>query len=235
MNDSLSTGAIEQTERIEVFLSEFRNLLSMNRAVEAKRMPAFFSDFRNCLNASSSTARFNLLDVTGVGSDDVKHSSLIAWFLTPDAQHACGTVFLQLFLKAAQISIPEEHLRDCHVRTEFSGNESMIDILICRTGQFVVYIENKTVSDEGVDQIDREYRDMLRVAEPIRVPHSRMFPVFLTPDGRSLTSGDARFWQPVSYRDLAREFLTALPELRDRKIAFLVEDLIRQYKRLGAT
>ncbi|MBI2863375.1 MAG: hypothetical protein HYX94_02280 [Chloroflexi bacterium] len=92
----------------------------------------------------------------------------------------------------------------------------------------------ETVSAEGVDQIDREYRHMARVADSNRVPSNRMFPVFLTPDGRSPTSGDARPWRPVSYRDLAREFLTALPALPDRKTAFFV-DLIGQYRRLGVT
>lgn len=216
---------------IDAFLCDFRSLVDKLRIADVERMASFFSDYGRCLANSPSRGRFNFLDITGVGNDEVKHSSILAWLLAPHAAHACGTRFLELFLKAACVSISEKHLRDCYVRKEFVGNESIVDILVCKPGEFLVYVENKTISAEGVDQVNREYRDMLRIGKSVRVPDGNMFPVFLTPGGRHPTSGNPFPWHPVSYISLAREFETVLPTLHDRKIAFLVEDLIEQYNR----
>ena len=221
----------KRIEAIEAFLGQLRSLVEKNRAAEVECMAGFFADYKCWLANLQSTARFNVLDITGVGNDEVKHSSILAWLLAPNAAHGCGTCFLQLFLRAVGINISDEHLPDCYVRTEFSGNESIVDILVCKPGEFLVYVENKTLSAEGVNQVDREYRDMLRVGTSVRVPISNMFPVFLTPGGRPPTSGDPRPWHPLSYRTLALAFETALPMLGHRKIAFLVEDLVEQYQR----
>ena len=218
---------------ITMFIREFRELVNRRRTAETARMGAFFNDYR--LTMESASKRFNLLDITGVGNDEVQHSSILAWLLTPEASHACGTVFLQLFLEVCGISIPKELLRGCHVRKEFIGNEAIIDILIYKAGRFLVYVENKTVSAEGVDQIGREYRDMLRVGTSVRVPPDKMYPIFLTPRGRPPKSGDPRPWHPISYGDLGKAFLGALPSLHGRKVFFLLEDLIEQYKRWSGT
>ena len=126
-------------------------------------------------------------------------------------------------------SIPRESLEGCTVRTEFRGSSSIIDILVYKPGDFLIYIENKTVSPEGIEQVDREYRDMRQLGQAARVPDSRMFPIFLTPSGRAPISGDPSHWHSLSYTRLAREIETLLPELKGRKIAYFLEDLIHHY------
>ena len=231
----MDANSTMQTHRIETFLREFTVLVCRRRAADVKRMTAFLGDFRIAIHASSSTAKFNILDLTGVGSDEVKHSSILAWLFDPGSRHACGTRFLRALLKAASIPVSEEDICNCYVRTEFSGSDSIIDILIANPGTFLVYLENKTVSPEGKDQIDREYRDMLRLGESLCVPKNMMFPVFLTPSGRRPTSGRPEPWRTVSYRELAREFQALLSDIPDQKTVFLVEDLIGTYKRWGGS
>jgi len=223
---------LQKTMMIKNFLLEFKFLTSRVQAGKIKRLTDFLADFRECHRIELAKGNFDLLEVTGVGKREVIHSSILAWLLTPNAHHGHGIHFLKSFLKAAKIQIADEFLLDCHVRTEFSGIESIIDILICKPGRFVIYVENKTVSPEGNKQIDREYRDMNRLADSIQIPHDQRFPIFLTPDGRPPLSGNARPWRILSYNELAQEFLETLPDLRGRKIAFFIEDLIHQYERL---
>jgi len=173
---------------------------------------------------------FNVLDVTGVGADEVQHSSIIAWLLAPYESHGCGTLFLEQFLSAAGIALPGSDLSGCRVRTEFVGHEAIIDILVYRPNDFVIYIENKTFAAEQPQQVDREYRDMILLADVVRVSLDRAFAVFLTPSGRPPVSGDPKRWRTISYRQLARQFEGIQPNLGG-KVGFFVEDLVGQYDR----
>jgi len=219
----------DKVQQMEVFLKDFRNLSERERS---DRIDSFVSNFQEVFDASLSEASFNLFEITGVGDDEVRHSSILAWLLNPRSRHTCRTLFLRSFLKVAGIVIPEEQIRDCSVRTEFPGTESTIDILIYRLGSFIIYLENKTKSPEGDKQVDREYRDLRCVGKSVRVPENMMFPIFLTPSGRKPISGDPEPWRTISYRDLAEEFRTLLPEIKDQKTYFLVQDLIKIYQHL---
>lgn len=102
-----------------------------------------------------------------------------------------------------------------------------------RRGAFILYIENKVFASEGDEQIDREYQDMQRLGEALRVPKDRRFAVFLTPEGRPPMSGDVSMWRSVSYVDLADALRTVLQELPDGKVRSFVEDwteIVREWR-----
>ncbi len=222
-------GCPKTIQTMETFFLRFHELANKKLTAEIEKMSSFFRDFEAMIMASSLYENFNLLDITSVGSDEVKHSGILAWLFSPTASHACGQRFLCSFLKAANIPISEKDIKKCNVKTEFSGSEAIIDIIIYQPGVFLVYVENKIFAPEGVDQLNREYRDMVRIGESIRIPHEKMYPVFLTPNGRAPVTGDSNKWISLSYFNLAQELMTLIPELQGNKIAYLLEDLVEHY------
>jgi len=220
----------ERLAAIAEFMQQFGVLADRHRAADVQRLASFLDAYREHFSQPGRPRRFNLLDVTRVGSDEVKHSSIVAWLLTPHGSHGCGPRFLESFLQAADVDVTSADLTGCHVRTELCGAESRIDIAVYKQGRFLVYIENKTFAAEGDEQIDREYRDMLRFGRVLRVPPSKMFPVFLTPSGRLPVSGDPSRWYPVSYAQVARGWKTLERELPE-KTGLFITDLIEQYDR----
>lgn len=194
-------------------------------------MAVFLERYRHHLSSITYEDRFNVLDLFNVGNDEVRHSSILAWLLTPHGSHGCGPIFLRAFLSLAGVEEPFlDDLVGCRVRTEYSGNDSIIDVLVYKPSSFVMYVENKVFAAEGPRQVDRELADMVRFGGLVRVPRDKMFPVFLTPAGRSPTSGDPAPWHCVSYVQLARELERLAPEL-NAKTRYFVEDLVDQYRR----
>ncbi len=233
LDGHLEEGApMEQASLVAMsaFLDRFRAHVDAQRDARTEALVALFEQFGEHLASSTRPTRFNVLQVTGVRSDEVKHSSLLAWLLNPHGSHGCGTRFLQSFLAALGISLPPDDLVGCHVRTEFPGNESIIDILVYKPAAFLLYVENKVFASEGEDQVARELRDMRRLGEVVRVEPDSWFPVFLTPSGRAPRSGDPAPWYCLSYARLANDFEALLPDL-EGKIAFFIEDLVDQYRR----
>ena len=217
-------------DAIAALIERFRGLSEEHRSEKSAATGAFLTAFQHHLTTATRDRRFNLLDVTGVRNDEVRHSAILAWLLTPHGSHGCGVVFLDAFLHAAGIDLPVEDLAGCRVLTEFPGDESIIDIVVYKPGSYIVYIENKTLAAEGIEQVDRELHDMLRLGEVARIPRESMFPVFLTPSGRPPISGDPAPWFRVSYGQLARSFDAICSQLPE-KIAYFVRDLTIQYRR----
>ncbi len=204
----------EHELRLAVFIGRFRELTERRRNAKTETMAAFLDGFRQQLTSATHKRRFNVFDLTGVGGDEVRHSSILAWLLAPHGSHGGGPHFLEAFLRAAEVDglLPEE-LVGSHVQTEFAGHESIIDILVYKPSSFVLYVENKIFAAEGFGQIDREFRDMERFGKVVRVPRERMFPVFLTPSGYPPTSGDPGPWHRASYVRLASEFERLRPRV----------------------
>ena len=230
-DDAINIIRTDKVNNIQSFIKDFLQLTLSKLPDKKVQISNFLNEYREITQISASTADLNVLDLAGVGNDEVKHSSILAWLLDPRSRHACTTIFLRTFLESAGIELDEEVLRTSYVRTEFYGSESIIDIFIASPNQFLVYIENKTLSPEGDDQVDREYRDLQRLGDSLRIPNENRYPIFLTPSGRSPISGNPKPWHTVSYYDLDREIDDILPQINNSKVAFLIEDLIAVYRR----
>jgi hypothetical protein len=176
---------------------------------------------------------FNLFSLFKVETDEVRHSRFLAWLLDAGSGHGQGDLFLQAFAEACRLNIPPDALGRYHVRTEFSGAEAIIDILVCKAGTFLIYLENKVLASEGYDQLNRELRDMRRLGRSLQVPKARQFGIFLTPDGRNPVSGDAVHWQAISYSQLGRAFEKVLPAIANAKVRDVVQDWIETVSVFG--
>lgn len=165
---------------------------------------------------------FNTLSLLRVEDAEEVHSGFLAWLLDATESHGCGTLFGETFVRLIGLAVD---LQDRYrVRTEFAGLESIIDVLVAREHDFLIYVENKVWSTEGIDQLAREYRDMSRLGGSLRVPDDRRVAVFLTPSGLSPTTAAGTPWRTLSYRGLAEAFAPLLPDVKIIKTRLFIED-----------
>jgi hypothetical protein len=121
------------------------------------------------------------------------------------------------------------------VRTEFPGNESIVDVMLYRRGALLIYVENKVLAPEGADQLAREFRDMRRTGLVLRVPEECQFAVFLTPTGRSPVSDDPAHWQALSYYEMAAAFKKQLPNITSVETEMILSDWIDTITSFGGS
>ncbi len=180
---------------------------------------------------------FSLFSVLGLRCDDeLLHSRVLAWLLDRRREHGRDSLFFQAFLKAAGIVLPSSAISTYRVQLEWAREESRIDVSAYQKEEFVVFIENKTLSDEGDEQLHREESDMERLANALRVPRARQFLVFLTPHGRPPETGNPSKWHCMSYGDLQQAVVSILP-CGNGKANALVRDwlqLTEQLRKEGA-
>jgi len=228
---------LSKTEKMSLFIRDFEALRSAKRAERLERMSAFLVTFgeTHWRLRSERVADFNIFSLLKVQRDEVRHSRFLAWLLDAGAGHGQGSRFLEVLLELCGLDIPSEVLCWYHVRTEFSGSESTIDIAVYRRGEFLIYLENKVFSPEGLSQIDREFHDMRRRGLVLRIPEERQSAVFLTPTGRRPTSGDATHWHTISYDQIAAGFSKLLPSITSAKVRTVLSDWIDTISTFGGS
>jgi hypothetical protein len=231
MDDEHLPSAID---RMQLFIDEFRALRLAAQEMRLTTMAGFLALFAE-LDQRQRTRQvdFNLFSLFEVETDEVRHSRFLAWLLDAGSGHGQGNLFLQAFAEACRLNIPPDALGRYHVRTEFSGAEAIIDILVCKAEAFLIYLENKVLASEGYDQLNRELRDMRRLGRSLQVPRARQFAIFLTPDGRAPVSGDVMHWQSISYSQLARAFEKVLPAIASAKVRDVVKDWVETVSVFG--
>ena len=218
----MTTATQTANERIISLFGKFQKLRDAGLAARLSGMQTLLTALAN---KSYHETRFNLLNLCRVGTDEVRHSAILAWMLDSTSGHGQGNLFLNAFLKAAGIPAEAENTR-CKVRTEFCVSEAVVDILVYQRNELLIYVENKVLAAEGDRQIDREFRDMRKMGIGLHVPESRQFAVFLTPDGWNPSSGDASQWKSLSYTDLAQEIQGVISESMDSKLRGFIQDWV---------
>jgi len=166
----------------------------------------------------------NILKILDVDANELLHSSFIAWLIDRRASHSQGNVFFKAFLDACEINLLPKSLDSYRVWKERAEMESIIDIMVFRKGSFLIYIENKISSPEGIDQCNREFRDMRRIGLRLNIRTEDQYAVFLTPEGRKPQTGDIANWNPVSYKALHKSINNILPNINHEKVKYYIED-----------
>ncbi len=223
-------------DRMEAFIAEFRALRDARRQVRLEEMVAFLATFEAThRRVWRARVDFNLFSLLGVQISEATHSSVFAWLLDAESGHGQGDLFMRAFIELCSLDIPEPLLARYSVRTECVGAESIIDVMVVRRGGFLIYVENKVYASEGLEQVDREFRDMRRLGASLKIPEQRQFAAFLTPRGRLPSSGDPTRWRPLSYGDLARAFAELLPRITAPKVKVLLQDWVDTISTFGGT
>lgn len=138
---------------------------------------------------------FNLLDIMQLTTKEVRHSMVLAWLLDHDmtrhGTHAQGNLGFRLFLR--EFRLPGDYaLHKYWVRREVAGNASIVDIEVACPTRFIIHVENKIWSSEGTDQTNREWSDLQRRAEELKVSADDVYALFLTPHGKKPANSNFR-------------------------------------------
>ena len=179
-------------------------------------------------------AEFNLFDVLGIATREVRHSAFLAWLLNPAANHGLGDFFLRRFLmrvtsvgnalgttELTAVDVDGWQLGDVDVVTERHN----IDILIIsETDGFVCAIENKLFSGEHSNQLHR-YREIV----DREYAHQRSLFVLLSIDGQVASNDDdAEVYVPASYEFVAN-LVNRVLEARGSGLGADVRSALTQY------
>lgn len=187
---------------------------------------------------------FNLFEVLGIESNELSHSKLLAWLLDRRIEHgthAQGSLGFQLFLEELQPELDPDstlHVRDYAaerrywVRREVSSSESRVDIEIAASGRFIIHIENKIHASEGEDQTEREWRDLNKRAEQLRIPQERRHAIFLTLDGKE--PADDHF-HPVGWDRIASILTRFAGQVRPRYVRLFARHYAEAVRKLATS
>ena len=219
-------------------IQEMTTLISLVEDLRSNRRLELQEQVKKLLETFPAAARksrvlfkpnFNMMKLCGLGADEVRHSAILAWLLDENASHAHGNLFLEAFSSVVGLEL-ENETAGYVVSAEFPGFESITDIVVYRTSDFFISIENKINAKEGGDQLNREYRDRERYADSLNIPPNRRVSVFLTPDGRQPKTGNPHSWCQLSYSRMAEAFRTISYQNTGQKLRFFVEDWFASIK-----
>ncbi len=180
----------------DLFSQLFREFEKTLEQVSGPQFEKLFREFNTAFKESrtqrvGATPHLDLLQVFGIGTDELRHSRVLWWFLDADAEHEQGALFAQALLRlvaadqAPQITDTQHYIveREKHGRT---------DISIYGRRRFAVFIENKVRHSERADQVKDMISSLVRLADAQQIPVSCRFAVFLTDDGRQPTTQPSR-------------------------------------------
>ncbi|MEA2677610.1 MAG: hypothetical protein QOJ81_1751 [Chloroflexota bacterium] len=162
----------------------------------------------------------DMMSVLGRQRDELAHSRMIAWLLTPTGRHGLGRSLLRTMLdhvwpgegllQSDLVAVETESTRSAADEVA-ELREARADIVVIGQEATIV-IENKVDAGEGFEQCERLYWSWAD-----RPTETRW--LFLSPNGRqpvTLTSTQAKTaWRSLSYGDLGRLLTKALAEARD--------------------
>lgn len=219
---------------MEQFFTDFRVLQAARQEQRLAEMQAFLATFEDAhRRVWRSRVDFNVFDLLSVVTNEVCHSRVLAWLLDAESGHGQGDLFMQTFAELLRLDLPPQAFARYQVRTELVGAESIIDVTVFQRGEFLIYVENKILAAEGIQQVDREFRDMRRLGAVLHVPQDRQFAIFLTPEGRPPVSGAATRWRTVSYLEIAGAFRALLPAINSARVKIILTDWILTVSTFG--
>lgn len=187
----------------------------------------FMTEYEEFRRIHGHMTAFNLFTLLGSHAFEVTNSNLFAWLLDPEGTHDQGILFLRAFLSLCGIEAEDWVIRQAAVHREYKRKQSRIDLLIVSPGHFLVGIENKVYSNEGVNQLERQARDLDEATTEFRVPPDRVVRCLLSLRGLKPTSGSPEEWRSLSYYDVALAFRDILGQITAPRVYDLVYDWIQ--------
>jgi len=213
-------GAVAETKvdpRLLAWMERSRSVLNarLERAVAKLQDPTA----QPAAGVHPANMLFGILgESSTVRLKETVHTGLLAWFIDPSRPHGFGSELMRALLRltnlAALADQPDFKIRS--VSPEHTVPGGRIDIFADGTshcGTWSLWVEAKTVSPEGAQQLSRYERSIdtwIRSAS-ISAPETQVGAVFLTPTGRAPRTSSAvrhrRFqWTPIGYGSLALAF-----------------------------
>jgi len=224
---------MNQIEAYKILLDDFSQLhrtLTEQRVQSYNRVLSEYVMLRKSIITKDSgiALNFNPLNLFNVAFDENTHSNILAWLFDPYETHSQGDLFFKAFLDYFNYNVIYPNF-DYQVKREFSGSEAAIDILVYGK-EFIFYIENKTLSSEGIDQTNREYRDMMRLANALNIDLCNAFPIYLSPYGQTPLS---KKFRPIKYMELSHAFEMVLNHVASDYVRSFLNSWLSIAKNIG--
>lgn len=187
------------TSSLRQFLDDFAKLQpSQVDQIKTEASPPDYRLLSNWLSSmrlplddvQSSAWNFDPWEVAGLGRDEVRNTSVLAWLLNPRGSHGMGSAVLQHLLSSINKQknhFPVSEGSFCNVRTEISPNGDISDRLDIEidTENFYFIIEVKIGATEGYEQLNRYGR----LAETQKA-HRPWALIYLTPGKKEAKTGN---------------------------------------------
>ena len=181
--------------------------------------------------------RFNPFQVLAIENDEIRHSNVLGWLLSPSEEHGLGDSIIRGIAAHVIISnesTPDEFDLENTYFADFKDAEVLrewqhIDILVVSSeNKTALLIENKIWSGESPDQLARYYDKVVST-----FPGYRLLPIFLTIEGHE-ADNDARYLR-LSHRDVvdivAQELQSHLSKVTP-EVANFVNHYLESVRRL---
>ncbi len=165
----------------------------------------------------------NIFDILKISRTEIRHSNMLAWFMTPSESHGFHDRFLIGFLNMIGLDATYA-VKDIEIYREHNS----IDILFfSRSREYVVAIENKIDTGEHDDQLTRYYNTVNYL-----FPSFEKHFIYLTVHGEK--ASDAANWRSISHKQIYN-LLSMLYESSNNLTArsqLLIADYLRIVKRI---
>lgn len=176
-----------------------RWLSSMNRPLEAVQKSAW---------------DFDPWEISGLGRDEVRNTSVLAWLLNPRGSHGMGSAVMKhllSYINKQKNYFPVSAGNICNVRTEICPNGDLSDRLDIEidASNFYMIIEVKISATEGKEQLNRYGR----LAETQKAYRPWAL-IYLTPKKKESKTGDSYTDSIInmSWDEIARIIDKSIPE-----------------------
>lgn len=148
---------------------------------------------------------FNILEITGMGTQEIKHSSLLAWILNNSEHNLEYEVFVEFLKKVyAENNLIDDELQNYIYLSKKQNliiyrEQENIDLLIEDHDNYKIFvIENKIFADERIEGDDGGQLE--KYEKNIKEKYSekyKIYYIFLTPNSTNATSDK---WLRASYQ-----------------------------------
>jgi hypothetical protein len=197
----------------------------------------------NCpelIELENHLSRFNIFRTLGAERNELRHSNMLAWLLSPDAEHGLDDLFLRRWLMSVLVaardssdlpysppppaSVDVLDFDEVEIHREFDRIDLLISLRMRDGSIWVICIENKVEASQGENQL-KDYYD--RIEEYFPEADHRLY-VFLTK--REEAPNHSAFVD-TTYAEILRVLGQCLDE-RETQIGPDPLFLIRHYRQL---
>lgn len=171
---------------------------------EYKALEEFLLDI-DCLNSLNKWSKtVNIFDVLKIKKTEIRHSNFLAWLMNPNESHSLGTTFIKLFLKhiiknyrdSISLNIFDLDDMDLHDLVVLREDNNIDILAYSEQSKFVLCIENKVISDEHDNQLQKYFDDVNNRF----INFDKKLFMYLTLHGDE--SSDTEHWLSISYEEI---------------------------------
>jgi len=191
-------------ENLIEFLASESEAIRKDKLSDIEQLQEFVTDNAELEQLEDLLGQFNLFEAIGMVWQEIKHSSFLAFLLNPNEAHGLGDTFLKRVIQRALLGADTQrlplHVVELHLLeldgTTVERERSNIDILLLNhPHQLAVIIENKVLTDEHDNQLDKYYQTVSH-----QYPKYRILGLYLTPTGAPASHPQ---YLSVSYESVA--------------------------------